>query len=81
MVSTGAWISIVIGVALFLGIVGGFIGFFVARKIFEKQIRENPPITRNMIKAMFAQMGRKASESQINAVMRSMTNAKNAEKK
>ncbi|MBD4758002.1 YneF family protein, partial [Xanthomonas citri pv. citri] len=52
-----------------------------ARKIFEKQIRENPPITRNMIKAMFAQMGRKASESQINAVMRSMTNAKNAEKK
>ncbi len=36
MVSTGAWIGIVIGVALFLGIVGGFIGFFVARKIFWK---------------------------------------------
>ncbi|MGV2392920.1 UNVERIFIED_CONTAM: YneF family protein [Campylobacter lari] len=57
--------------------IGGIAGFFIAKKIFEKQLRENPPITRNMIKAMFAQMGRKASESQINAVMRSMTNAKN----
>ncbi|MBZ4218068.1 YneF family protein [Mycoplasma tauri] len=78
--STGGWIGIIIGLSIFMAIVGGFIGFIIVKKTFEKQIRENPPITRNMIKAMFAQMGRKASESQINAVMRSMTNAKNAEK-
>lgn len=36
MVLTGAWVGIVIGVAFFFGIVGGFIGFFVVRKIFEK---------------------------------------------
>ncbi|VEU75738.1 Uncharacterised protein family (UPF0154) [Mycoplasmopsis maculosa] len=77
---TGAWIGLVVGVAILTLIIGGIAGFFIARKVFEKQIRENPPITRNMIKAMFAQMGRKASESQINAVMRQMTNAKNNEK-
>ncbi|WP_029513524.1 YneF family protein [Mycoplasmopsis primatum] len=78
--SVGGWVGIIVGVAVFMAIVGGLVAFFIAKKMFEKQIRENPPITRNMIKAMFAQMGRKASESQINAVMRSMTNAKNAEK-
>ncbi|WP_406616865.1 YneF family protein [Mycoplasmopsis adleri] len=78
--SVGGWVGIIVGVAILCLIVGGFSGFFIAKHKFEKQIRENPPITRNMIKAMFAQMGRKASESQINAVMRSMTNAKNNEK-
>lgn len=77
---TGGWVGIIIGVAIICLLVGAFVGFFITRHKFEKQLRENPPITRNMIKAMFAQMGRKASESQINAVMRSMTNAKNNEK-
>ncbi|WP_027334710.1 YneF family protein [Mycoplasmopsis felifaucium] len=77
---TGGWIGIIIGVAILCIVIGGFAGFFIAKKKFEKTLRENPPITRNMIKAMFNQMGRKASESQINAVMRSMTNAKNNEK-
>ncbi|AXE60934.1 hypothetical protein DA803_02460 [[Mycoplasma] phocae] len=57
-------------------IIGGVIGVIFTKKKFEKQIRENPPITEKMIRVMFQQMGRKASEAQIKQVMRSMRNAK-----
>nr|WP_318026360.1 YneF family protein [Mesomycoplasma hyopneumoniae] len=63
-----------VGIVLF--IVGGIIALVVSKKMFEKQIRENPPITENMIRAMYMQMGRKPSEAQIRAVMRSVKNAK-----
>nr|WP_318023750.1 YneF family protein [Mesomycoplasma hyopneumoniae] len=63
-----------VGIILF--IVGGIIALVVSKKMFEKQIRENPPITENMIRAMYMQMGRKPSEAQIRAVMRSVKNAK-----
>nr|WP_036450038.1 YneF family protein [Mesomycoplasma molare] len=72
----GGWIGIVISVAIVLFIVGAIIGIIVSKKMFEKQIKENPPINEKMIRAMFLQMGRKASETQIKAVMRSMKNAK-----
>ncbi len=56
-----------------LGIaIGGLIGFFVTKKIFEKQIKDNPPITESMIRAMYNQMGRKPSEAQVRQIMRSM---------
>ncbi|MCF0111345.1 MAG: YneF family protein [Erysipelotrichaceae bacterium] len=56
--------------------IGGFCGFYFTRKEFEKQIKENPPISEKMIRAMFLQMGRKPSEAQIKQVMKSMENAK-----
>ncbi|MBQ1505957.1 MAG: YneF family protein [Erysipelotrichales bacterium] len=56
--------------------IGGFLGFFFTRRAFEKQQKENPPVNEKMIRAMFMQMGRKPSEAQIKAVMKSMTNAK-----
>nr|WP_318034620.1 YneF family protein [Mesomycoplasma lagogenitalium] len=68
--------GIVIAVAIILFIAGGIIGMIVSKKMFEKQLKENPPINEKMIRAMFLQMGRKASETQIKAVMRSMKNAK-----
>lgn len=56
-----------------LGIViGGVAGFFIARAVFTKQLKENPPVNEKMIRAMFLQMGRKPSESQIKQVMKSM---------
>ena len=56
-----------------LGIViGAVAGFFLSRHYFQKQLDENPPINEKMIRAMFMQMGRKPSEAQIKAVMRSM---------
>ena len=58
---------------LILGIIiGGILGFFIARYFLKKQIKENPPINEKMIRAMFLQMGRKPSEAQIRAVMKSL---------
>ncbi len=58
---------------LVLGLViGGVAGFFITRNYFEKQIKENPPINEKMIRAMYSQMGRKPSEAQIRAIMKSM---------
>jgi len=54
------------------GIVGAIISYFVTRKQFEKQLKENPPINEKMIRAMYAQMGRKPSEAQIRQIMKSM---------
>lgn len=73
---TGAWVGLVIGIGIALFIAGLVLSFFLTKRMFEKQIKENPPITEKMIRAMFLQMGRKPSEAQIKAVMRSMQNAK-----
>ena len=67
-IGTGALIGIIIGCIL-LGLVGGF---FAARWFFKRELKKNPPINENMIRAMFMQMGRKPSEAQIRAVMNSM---------
>lgn len=53
-------------------LVGGVVGFIIARKLIKKELEKNPPINENMIRAMFMQMGRKPSEAQIRAVMNSM---------
>ena len=62
------FILIVVGVLL----VGAVISFFVTKKIFQNQLKKNPPINEKMIRAMFQQMGRTPSEKQVRAVMRSM---------
>lgn len=54
------------------GAIGAVITFIVTKKMFEKQVRENPPINEKMIRAMYMQMGRKPSEKQIREIMRSM---------
>jgi len=70
----GFWANILY---LIIGIVvGAIIGFFVSRKIFTTQLKKNPPINEKMIRAMFMQMGRKPSESQIKQVMNSMNRYK-----
>ena len=69
----GIWGSIlylVIGLAI-----GAVASFFITKNYFEKQIKDNPPINEKMIRAMFMQMGRKPSESQIKAIMKSMGQA------
>ena len=67
------WV-LIIGVACLA--VGFVVGFFVFRAIFTKQLKENPPINRDMIRAMFMQMGRKPSEKDITRVMNSMNQYK-----
>ncbi|MDO5440202.1 MAG: YneF family protein [Erysipelotrichaceae bacterium] len=58
---------------LVIGIlIGGLAGFLITRWYFNKQLKENPPINEKMIRSMYAQMGRKPSEAQIRAIMKSM---------
>jgi len=59
---------------LLIGIViGAIAGFFLARHLLKKQIKENPPINEQMIKAMMTQMGRTPSQKQVNQMMKSMS--------
>lgn len=67
-VGTGGMIGIAIGCI----VVGLVVGFFLSRWFFKRELKKNPPINENMIRAMFMQMGRKPSEAQIRAVMNSM---------
>jgi uncharacterized protein YneF (UPF0154 family) len=56
--------------------VGALVAWFLSRRSFQKQLKENPPVNEKMIRAMFMSMGRKPSEAQIKQVMRAMNNAK-----
>ncbi len=68
------WVFVLSLVGVLL--VGGVAGFFIARWWFQKQIKENPPINEKMIRAMFASMGRPASEKQIREIMRNVNSQK-----
>lgn len=70
--SAGAIAGLAVGVGIACLIIGAIIGFVIAQKYFKKQLKENPPITREQIRAMYQQMGRTPSESQINQVMEAM---------
>lgn len=53
-------------------VIGTIISFFVTKKIFTKQLEENPPINEKMIEAMMSSMGRKPSQKQVRQVMNQM---------
>ena len=71
--SAGDIAAIVLGVSIPIII---FLTFYITRKLIEKQLKQNPPISEAQIRAMFASMGRKPSEAQIRNTMNSMKNAK-----
>lgn len=64
------WGALLISIGAIL--IGMVIGFFLARWVFTRQLKKNPPINANMIRAMYTQMGRKPSESQVRAVINAM---------
>lgn len=68
------WIALIIGIVCL--IIGFVVGFLVIRAVFNKQLKDNPPINRDMIRVMFMQMGRKPSEKDITRVMNSMNQYK-----
>ncbi|MGX9340835.1 YneF family protein [Mycoplasma sp. 128] len=74
--STGAIIALALGMVALGILIGGFLGMWISQRKIKKQLEENPPISEKQIRAMFMQMGRKPSEAQIKAVMRSMKQAK-----
>ena len=48
-----------IGIFTFIG--GVFAGLVFAKKNFKKQLKNNPPITKEQIRQMYQKMGRKPS--------------------
>ncbi len=74
VVTMKVWLVIVFPILIL--VVGGAVGFFLARNYFKKYLEKNPPINENMIRAMMSQMGRKPSEKQVRQVMQSMNQAK-----
>ena len=66
--NTVGFVFLLIG--LFL--VGGILGFFLARYFLKKEIQKNPPINEKMIRVMFQQMGRTPSEKQVREIMRNV---------
>ncbi|RUO85949.1 YneF family protein [Spiroplasma endosymbiont of Megaselia nigra] len=68
------WGGLIIGIGFL--VIGGVLGFLITKKIVQKQLRDNPPITEKQIRAMYMQMGRKPSEADIKKVMNSMKRAK-----
>lgn len=71
-------ISLVI-LALLIGLVGGFFG---ARRYMENYLRNNPPISEEMLRTMMLQMGQKPSDKKLHQMMQTMkSQAKKANKK
>ncbi len=66
------FVLILVGVLL----VGGVIGFFLARAWFKRYLEKNPPVNENMIKEMMRQMGRTPSQKQVNQILQSMNQFK-----
>ena len=70
-------ISLVI-LALVIGLVGGFFG---ARRYMENYLRNNPPISEEMLRTMMLQMGQKPSSRKLHQMMQTMkAQAKKANK-
>ena len=59
-------------IVVFCVIVGLVAGFFGARALMKKELKKNPPINENMIRAMFMSMGRNPSEAQIRQFINNM---------
>ena len=53
-------------------VVGLIIGFLVSKKLIQKQLKENPPISEEMIKTLMRGMGRNPSKKQVNQLMKQM---------
>lgn len=55
------------------GLIGGIvIGFLIAKAVFKKQLKDNPPINEEMIKSLMRGMGRNPSQKQVNQLMKQM---------
>ena len=64
------WMDILyVTIGLVLGLVAGF---FIAKRLFTKQLKENPPVNEEMIKTLMRGMGRNPSQKQVNQLMKQM---------
>ena len=53
-------------------IIGGILGFVLARFYMMKYFKKNPPINEKMIETLMSGMGRKPSQKQVKQLMQQM---------
>ena len=58
-----------VSIGLIIGLVAGFL---ITKKVFQKQLKDNPPINEEMIKTLMRGMGRNPSQKQVNQLMKQM---------
>ena len=64
------WIDILY---LVIGLIVGLIaGFLISKHVIKKQLKENPPVSEEMIKTLMRGMGRNPSQKQVNQLMKQM---------
>ncbi|KRL26982.1 hypothetical protein FD27_GL000729 [Limosilactobacillus frumenti DSM 13145] len=68
--SLGLAIALIV-LALLVGLLGGFFG---ARRYMENYLRNNPPISEEMLRTMMLQMGQKPSSRKLHQMMQTMKN-------
>ncbi len=66
----------VLAIGLGALLLGGVLGFFIARTWFKKYLEKNPPVNERMIREMMRQMGRTPSEKQVRQILSSMNQYK-----
>ena len=64
--------GITITVAIIALLVGAIVGFYGARKYMENYLRNNPPISEDMLRTMMMQMGQKPSDRKLHQMMQTM---------
>lgn len=64
--------GITITVAIIALLVGAIAGFYGARKYMENYLRNNPPISEDMLRTMMMQMGQKPSDRKLHQMMQMM---------
>jgi len=70
MFDIAIWLFVIIVILLLLA--GLFLGFLIAKRYMMKYLKENPPITEEVVRSMMSQMGRTPSEKQVRQVMKSV---------
>lgn len=66
--SAGAIAGLTIGIGILCLLIGLFIGWFISRKIIKSQLKKNPPISKDTIRMIYKQVGRKPTEQQVNEI-------------
>lgn len=75
-------VGLTIALVILALIIGIAVGFFGARRYMENYLRNNPPISADMLRTMMLQMGQKPSDKKLHQMMQTMKNqAKKANKK
>ena len=62
-------------------VLGAVLGLFICKKLVSKHLKDNPPINKDMIRAMYRSMGRTPTEANVNQTMRAIQDAQKKSRK